>query len=426
MEYFSICFDVMCLAAQSAMHIVFVGRLTGKKERLWHFMVYFFLLCMAELVLRRFVFIENLGTGIQALVLYGTSRLVLKNSRSVSWIAAVLAIYISLLSTGMINSVQAVLFPNLVGTMLLYFFLVFSAAVSYLICACCYMAVLGTLSLKEGKEEAYIGLLMFPGMFFLAAEWYVLKTAYSQVRVVMPPEEYGKNLALLFLQILGLFALLCTLYAYRQVCRSFQAQAEMDSLAQAVKMQKIYISEAQIRHERTRAFHHDIKNHLSVLDGLLNKGETSKAKDYLGRLEMASAALSFPYQTGNPVVDILLGEKLGVARADGIAAEVSLVFPKECYVNDPDLCVIFANALDNAVRACRLVDGESYIRISGARQGDFYMLEFENSCPPETAIQEGTGLSNIRTAAEKYRGAMVTEKKGERFCLNVLLNISDS
>lgn len=141
---------------------------------------------------------------------------------------------------------------------------------------------------------------------------------------------------------------------------------------------------------------------------------------------MDSAALSFPYQTGNPVVDILLGEKLGAAKADGIAVEVSLVFPKEYYVNDPDLCVIFANALDNAVRACRLVDGESYIRISGARQGDFYMLEFENSCPPETAIQEGTGLSNIRTAAEKYRGAMVTEKKGERFCLNVLLNISDS
>ena len=36
----------------------------------------------------------------------------------------------------------------------------------------------------------------------------------------------------------------------------------------------------------------------------------------------------------------------------------------------------------------------------------------------------GTGLSNIRTVAEKYHGAMLVEKTDQRFFLHVLLNIS--
>jgi len=176
--------------------------------------------------------------------------------------------------------------------------------------------------------------------------------------------------------------------------------------------------------EQIKAFRHDIKNHLSVLGGLLNGGKLEEGKDYLKKLEAASDALSFPYQTGNPVVDILLGEKLGLARTNGIAAEVSVLLPRSCEIDDFDLCVIFANALDNAVSACQSAAGDRRIRIAGERQGDFYMLTFENTCSGAPLPPAGTGLSNIKSAAEKYRGAVLAEKEGQRFSLNVLLNIS--
>ena len=47
------------------------------------------------------------------------------------------------------------------------------------------------------------------------------------------------------------------------------------------------------------------------------------------------------------------------------------------------------------------------------------MLTFEAPLPPA-----GTGLSNIKSVAEKYRGAVLTEKTGGNFSLHVLLNIS--
>ena len=46
-----------------------------------------------------------------------------------------------------------------------------------------------------------------------------------------------------------------------------------------------------------------------VLDGLLRSGKLEEGREYLKKLEAVSESLSFPYQTGNPVVDILLGEK---------------------------------------------------------------------------------------------------------------------
>ena len=177
-----------------------------------------------------------------------------------------------------------------------------------------------------------------------------------------------------------------------------------------------------MRYEQTKAFRHDIANHLFVLNGLLNNGELDESKAYLNKLKTVSTSLSFPYQTGNPVVDILLSEKLGLAKE--ITAEVSLLLPRPCGMDDFDLCVIFANALDNAINACQSATGTKFIRISGERQGDFYMLAFENTCSDEPLPPAGTGLSNIKSVAEKYHGATLAEKVGQRFSLNVLLNIS--
>ena len=110
--------------------------------------------------------------------------------------------------------------------------------------------------------------------------------------------------------------------------------------------------------------------------------------------------------------------------AKEIAAEVSLVLPKPCGIDDFDLCVLFANALDNAITACRANDGAKAIRISGKQQGDFYMLTFENTCSDEPVPPAGTGLSNIEAVAGKYHGAVLTEKNGGQFHLSVLLNFS--
>ena len=422
MDYFALFIDGICLLGQGVMHILFVSRLTGKKLKPLHFTVYILLLTALQLVSVRLSLSGTLSIAACVLELYAVSRFWMGNQPSVSWLAAVLACYISQLSFGIINSVEAALFPRFIGSSLLYRLLLAAQALFFALCAGCYYAVLKLLAWTEDSQTPYIGLLLFPGLFFFASELYILETAYSFFAPIVSLEEVGKHSTLLLLQVMGLAALLCTLYAYRQLCQGFQVRAELQSLTQAAHEQKVYITEAQARYEQTKSFRHDIKNHLSVLDGLLRGGKLEEGREYLKRLETVSESLSFPYQTGNPVVDILLGEKLGLAKE--IVAEVSLVLPKPCGIDDFDLCVLFANALDNAITACHSNDGAKAIRISGKQQGDFYMLTFENTCSDEPVPPAGTGLSNIRAVAEKYHGAMLTEKTGRQYYLSVLLNIS--
>ncbi len=423
MDYFALFLDSLCLlVGHGVMHMVFISRLTRKKLKKWYFAAYFLLLGMIQLISNRLALDGTLPVGAGVLALYGLSRYGMGNQRSVSWLAAVLSYYVSQLSFGIVNSVEAALFPRFIGSPLFYLLFLAAQVLFFVLCAVCYHAVLKLLAWTEDSQTPYIGLLLFPGLFFFAAELYILQTAYSFFAPVVSLEEVGRHSTLLLLQVMGLAALLCTLYAYRHLCRGFQAQAELQSLTQAAHAQKVYIAEAQARYQRTKAFRHDIKNHLSVLDGLLRSGKLEEGREYLKKLEAVSESLSFPCQTGNPVVDILLGEKLGLAKE--IEAEVSLVLPKPCGIDDFDLCVLFANALDNAIAACRAHDGAKTIRISGKRQGDFFMLAFENTCSDTPLPPAGTGLSNIKAVAEKYRGALLTEKNGHRYCLSVLLNVS--
>ena len=422
MDYFSLIMDGISILGQGIMHIFFVSRLTGKGRRLWHFAVYCLALCAIQCLSLGLKDDGIISIAAGILGLYTLSRFALGNQRPISWVAAVLAFYVSQLSFGIINSVEVAFFPGFIGTPQLYLLLLVAQALYFVACIGCYRAVRKLLAWTQDSQTPYIGLLLLPGLFFFGAELYILQTAYSFFVPDLSLEDVGKHGTLFFLQITGLAALLCTLYAYRQLCRGFQAQVELQSLTQAAQAQKVYIAEARARYEQTKSFRHDIKNHLSVLDGLLKNEKLDEGREYLKKLETVSEALSFPYQTGNQVVDILLGEKLGLAKE--ITAEVSLVLPNPCGIDDFDLCVLFANVLDNAITACRAQDGAKSIRISGKRQGDFYMLTFENTCSQEPLPPAGTGLSNIRVVAEKYHGAVLTEKTGGWFSLNVLLNVA--
>ena len=51
------------------------------------------------------------------------------------------------------------------------------------------------------------------------------------------------------------------------------------------------------------------------------------------------------------------------------------------------------------------------------------MMEIENSYYGKNTFKKGTGLSNIKTVAEKYNGALSIKIKENVFALHVLLII---
>ena len=191
---------------------------------MWHFAVYLIFVCSVEQIFTEFSLPTLLAVSLEIVILYLINHLLLGNPKFVSLIASVFAVYISQLSFGIVNSIEAILFPALVGKPLLYFLIVCATLIAFAICSFCYITVLKLLSFQEDRQTSNVGLLLFPSLFFLAAELYILQTSYSQLPYIFSLAEYGKHLVLLSLQILGLTGLVFTLYAYKRVCQNLKLQ----------------------------------------------------------------------------------------------------------------------------------------------------------------------------------------------------------
>ena len=234
--------------------------------------------------------------------------------------------------------------------------------------------------------------------------------------------SHGQMLAMYFL---GLASLFCILFSYKKLQQIFRLSTEISLLEQQEHSLNQYVEEAKTRYDETKSFRHDIRNHIAVVKNLLQSGKLEEAVSYMEDMDDMAEKMSFPCSTNNPVVDILVGNKLGIAKSMGIDADCSLLLPYPCGIRDIDICIVLSNALDNAIHAVKGLDDsiEKYIRVSGRIQGDLLMIEIENSFPGKGVFKKGRGLSNIKKVVEKYDGAMNIETQENVFVLHVLLFI---
>lgn len=344
---------------------------------------------------------------------------------------ASLTIEIMQLCYGIVNSLLSILYPmmyplnqKIVGMV----FMVSGNMVSLLLAVFCYRAVYRFFMHSEGMKKQYVLMILTPILMLFLMEQYINATIYSSVANTMDESGiiiYTNHYQLFMIQLLGMASLFCILFAYKKLLQNFRLSTELSLLEQEEHSLNQYVEEAKARYEETKSFRHDIKNHITVVRELLQNGKAEQALEYIVNMEDTADKLSFPCATNNPVADILVGNKLGRAKSMGIDVCCSLTLPYPCSVRDIDFGIILSNALDNAVHACKNLDGdaEKYIRVTGHMQGDFILLEIENSFQGKGTFKKGTGLSNINTVAEKYHGAMSIKMQDTSFILSVLLII---
>lgn len=218
-------------------------------------------------------------------------------------------------------------------------------------------------------------------------------------------------------------------------------------LENQVNTMQEHIGEMERIYAGIRSLKHDMKNQLSVVCQLVNHaGEKNSAElqSYLAELNQTFDRLEFQYQTGNAVVDAILNMKYHemIRRIPDIKMNADgFLFPGSLKIQNYDIGIILCNAMDNAIEACEklnrnMPEAECFIRVSSFQKGKMIFLEMENSFDgniihkkqaefPATdkADKEahGIGLYNIRSAAEKYHGAVDWTVKDKVFILSVML-----
>lgn len=85
------------------------------------------------------------------------------------------------------------------------------------------------------------------------------------------------------------------------------------------------------------------------------------------------------------------------AKRHGIDYDVALNMPEHLPVNEPEVCALLGNLLENAVNACRKVThSATFIRVRGAWKNGHIVFTVDNSCEQEPQWKDGRLLSSKR------------------------------
>ena len=179
---------------------------------------------------------------------------------------------------------------------------------------------------------------------------------------------------------------------------------------------------------------HDIENHFIVLEGILKRDGADRALAYISDIRKSCLDINKKIDTGNIVVDTLIEEKINRAIEHNIRIKIISDDISDSFINDRDWCSILANLLDNAIEACKKVEGKRKIDVRIENRSFGIMLYMENSCSElmignngrlitskKNIGEHGIGLQSINYALEKYEGKIVYEYKNDFFRVNVAL-----
>ncbi len=232
-----------------------------------------------------------------------------------------------------------------------------------------------------------------------------------------------------FMSLFNAFAIaICfaSLFSFNKLMHYFSEEQEKSRLLAELTLQNKYIEEAKLRYELTSAFRHDLNNHLNILRGLLDKKSNEQATRYLSDISEASDTLSFTVNSGSFAVDVLLSEKLTLAKHLGIEVSCDVIIPSGAVIRDFDLCTIFMNSVDNAIQAASNVSNrKKVIDIKARPSGDFFVIDIINSYENDYRNEgQGYGIKNIKATVHALGGTTQIETGVDMFRITVLLPLS--
>ena len=237
--------------------------------------------------------------------------------------------------------------------------------------------------------------------------------------------------------IFALFPIIIILALLQDLKEKQEEALIKESVSKQVEDAESYTSHIDDIYEKMRAFRHDIGNHLTVISGLAENGNTKELSDYIGELQTRFSELQPSIRTGNAVTDVVLSEIADQCGKEQIQFSSTFVFPEKLGINPFDMSVILNNALKNAVDASKDVPGAA-ICIKSISRDRMLLISIKNRITDRLELNEeglidstkkqgghGYGLKNIRNIAGKYKGDIEIhqeETNGELFfVLNIML-----
>ena len=275
-------------------------------------------------------------------------------------------------------------------------------------------------------------------MFWQTA-WLVPACTTAIVMIFTADFEMEKvgSLAFLFSRVL---LLLCVFVVYFILLDALDGIRHQAALMEQTEMQEQLLNLQRMQHEQilqynedVKAVRHDLRQHLNVIWAYLDKNDIDSLKDYLTAYEKKLPLDIRRIFTQNFSLNVVCTRYAEEARKYEIDYDVELNMPERLPINEPEVCALLGNLLENAVDACREVRRSApFIRVRGMWEDGHIVFTVDNSCEREPKWKDGrllssrrnglgTGTWTVQRAAERSGGTADFSWKDGVFYASVFL-----
>ena len=222
------------------------------------------------------------------------------------------------------------------------------------------------------------------------------------------------------------------MYLYEHLAKQAETIRTQDQYERHLKMQLKHLDDILISQKQIKKFKHDFSNFQIGLQAYLDSGDLVGAGKYLKALRDKMENSDSIIETGNTALDAILSTKIAIAQSKKIDVLTKIQIPEDIMIDPIDMCIIFGNALDNAIEACDRVNNQDRrISITIICKGEVVLCKIVNTAPiitedslytsKEDKQNHGFGLENIKTALAKYNANPTIERNNAEFILKFVI-----
>jgi len=201
-----------------------------------------------------------------------------------------------------------------------------------------------------------------------------------------------------------------------------------------LKMQIEHYKEIYKEQHEIRRARHEISNNLILISGLLKSGKTQEAINKICKLTEDMNSSIKVVDHGFPPIDAILNAKISRANECSIIVEQTFLIDDDLHIDQSDIAIVLANALDNAIEGSqrslrtdtkiildiRLISDYLSILIENEALGPVY-TNFQTSKPDKKS--HGFGMTQMKEIVSKYKGSFQPhyDQKAKRFSLRIMM-----
>ena len=292
-------------------------------------------------------------------------------------------------------------------------------------------------SARDTMAESPKSLLLFgslPIMYYIYDYTIAVRPNLLYSELLSPDHTYSglQMVAEILPTAVGLLYMIYTTAYRQQLWQRTQAELLSSQMEGQLKQAETEMASLRCAEAQAAAYHHDMRHHLTVIDGFLTAGSPRQAQEYIKKVRTDIDKIIPKRFCENELVNLLCSSFSAKAERIGVRLKIETAVPASLSISDTELCALLSNSLENALNAIGgQKESQRWVELYCGVRMDKLLIEvrnpyagqilFRDGLPAADQPNHGHGCRSIHTITQTHQGLCEFSADNGIFTLRVAL-----